>query len=204
MVGGGHGDLAGAEDLVLVGVEDDVLVSRGSVELAIPVGLDVFKGVVDCGCEAGACALDGLVARLVVAEDIVEVEIGAERLVEELDCGYDVCVAGVALREVLNCSDGLLDCVALLPIDGTVATAVVETVLRAGCAMKIKHNLETRATGPLDGLIKDIQLALDIGVTLQWCHSPVSDRDTNMVQTGLSNLVEVVLSDPRVPMIAQT
>ena len=71
MVGRGHGDLAGAEDLVLVRVEQDILVSRAGGEFAVPVGLDVFKGVVDCGCEAGACALDGLVAGLVEAEDFV-------------------------------------------------------------------------------------------------------------------------------------
>ena len=48
MVGGGHGNLAGGEDLVLVGVEEDVLVSR---KFAVPVGLDVFEGVVDCGAD---------------------------------------------------------------------------------------------------------------------------------------------------------
>ena len=105
--GGGHGDLAGAEDLVLVGVEDDVLVAGGGVEFAVPVGLDIFEGVVDGGCEIGACALDGLVAGLVVAEDFVEVEVRPERLVQEFDGGYDVCVAGVALREVFDCGNGL-------------------------------------------------------------------------------------------------
>ena len=70
--------------------------------------------------------------------------------------------------------------------------------------MKIEHDLETRASGPGDGLIKDSQLALDIRVTLQWCHSPISDRDANMVQTNVSDLVEVVLSDPCVPMTTQT
>ena len=204
MGGGGHGDLAGAEDLVLVGVEHDILVTRGGVEFAVPVGLDVFKGVVDCGCEAGACALDGLVAGLVVVEELVEVNIGAERLVEEFDCGYGVCVAGVALREVFDCGDGLLDGVALLPIDGAVAAAVVEPILRARCAVKIEHDLETRASGPGDGLIKDSQLALDIWVTLQWCHSPISNWNANMVQTNLSDLVEVVLGDPCVPMTTET
>ena len=96
------------------------------------------------------------------------------------------------------------DGVALLPVDGTVATAVVEAVLRARCAVEIEHDLETCASGPADGLIEDFQLALDIRVTLQWCHSPVSDGDANMVQTNFRNLVEVVLGDPRVPMIIQT
>ena len=145
-----------------------------------------------------------MVTGLVVGEDFVEVEIGAERLVEEFDHGYDVCVAGVALREIFDCGNGLGDCVALLPVDGTVATTVVESVLRARCAVKIEHDLETSTSGPADGLIEDFQLALDIGVTLQWCHSPISDWDANMVETNMSNLVEVVLSDPRVPVITQT
>ena len=92
----------------------------------------------------------------------------------------------------------------MLPIDGTVASAVIETVLRARCAVKIEHNLQTCASSPGDGLIKDSQLALDIRVTLQWCHCPISDGDADMVQTNLSNLVKVVLSDPRVPVTTQT
>ena len=92
MIGGGHGDLCGGEDLVLMGIEEGILVSGGGVEFAVPVGLDVFEGVVDGGSEVGAGGLDGLVAGLVVGEDLVEVEIGAERLVEEFDHGYDVGV----------------------------------------------------------------------------------------------------------------
>ena len=204
MVGGGHGDLGWGKDLVLMGIEEDVLVPRGGVEFAVPVGLDVFEGVVNGGAEVGRGALDGLVAGLVVGEDFVEVEVGAEGLVEEFDHGYDVCVGGVALGEVFDGGDGLGDGVALLPVDGTVASAVVETVLRARCAVEIEHYLETCASGPADGLIKDFQLALDIGVTLQWCHSPIADGDANVVQTDFSNLVEVVLGDPCVPMITQT
>ena len=204
MVGGGHGDLGGGEDLVLMGVEEDVLVSGRGAEFAVPVGLDVFEGVVDGGAEVGRGGLDGFVAGLVVAEDFVEVEIGAEGLVEEFDHGDDVGVGGVALGEVFDGGDGLGDGGALLPVDGAVATAVVEAVLRARCAVEIEHDLETCASGPADGLIEDFQLTLDVGVTLQWCDSPISDGDANMVQTNLSNLVEVVLGNPRVPMITQT
>ena len=204
MVGGGHGDLARRKDLVLMGIEEDILVSRRGAEFAVPVSLNVFEGVVDCGSKVGRGALDGLIPGLVVGEDFIEVEIRAERLVEEFDHGYDVCVAGVALGEVFDGGDGLGDGVALLPVDGTVATAVVEAVLRARCAVEVEHDLETCASGPADGLIKDFQLTLDIRVTLQWCHGPISDGDANMVQTNLSNLVEVVLGDPCVPMITQT
>ena len=57
MGGGGHGYLGWGEDLVLVGVEDDVLVSGCGGEFSVPVGFEVFEGVVDCGCVvlAGGC-----------------------------------------------------------------------------------------------------------------------------------------------------
>ena len=48
---GGHGDLSGGKDLVLMGVEEDILVSGRGAEFAVPVTLDVFEGVVDGGAE---------------------------------------------------------------------------------------------------------------------------------------------------------
>ena len=46
---GGHGDLSWGKDLVLMGVEEDILVTGRGVEFAVPVTLDVFEGVVDGG-----------------------------------------------------------------------------------------------------------------------------------------------------------
>ena len=122
-----------------MGIEKDILITRCGVEFPVPVRLDIFKGVVDCGSEIGRGGLHCLVAGLVVGEDFIEVEIRAEGLVEEFDHGYDVCVGGVALREVLDCRDGLGDRGAGLPVDGAVAAAVVETVLRAGGAVEVEH-----------------------------------------------------------------
>ena len=107
-----------------------------------------------------------MVAGLVEGEDFVEVEIWAEGLVEEFDLGDDVGVGGVALCEVFNRGDGFGDGVAGLPVYGAVAAGVVEAVLRAGCAVQIEHYFETCGASPADGLIKDLQLALDVGVAL--------------------------------------
>ena len=91
MVGRGAGDLVRGEDLVLVGVEDDVLVTRGRVELAVPVGLHVLEGVVHGDGEVGGGGGDGLVAGLVEGGDFGEGEGGPEGLVEEFNRGDGVC-----------------------------------------------------------------------------------------------------------------
>lgn len=182
-------------------IEKDILITRRGVEFPIPVRLDIFKRIVNCRSEIRRGGLDGLVAGLVVGEDFIEVEIRAEGLVKEFDHGYDVCVGGIALGEVFDCCDGLGDGGAGLPVDRAVAAAVVEAVLGAGGAVEVEHDFETCAAGPADGLIEDFQLALDVGVTLQWCHSPIADGDADVVEADFSDLVEVVLGDPCVPVV---
>ena len=130
VVGWTHGDLGRGEDLVLVGVEEDVLVARRRLgHEAVPVGLEVFKGVMDAGCVITTGAGHGLVARLVEGFDLVEIEVGTERFIEELDGRDDVGVARVMLGEALKCGDGLADRVALLPINRAVTATVVEAIL---------------------------------------------------------------------------
>ena len=53
-------------------------------------------------------------------------------------------------------------------------------------------------------MVEDIELALDVGVTLQGGYSPVADGDADVVETNLSNLVKVFLGDPCVPVVAET
>ena len=130
VVGRAHGDLGRGEDLVLMGVEKHVLVAgRGLGHEAVPIGLEVLESVVDAGGVIATGSRDGLVAGLVEGLDLVEVEGAAERFVEKFDCRDDVGVARVALSEFLKCGDSLADRVALLPIDRSVAAAVVEAVL---------------------------------------------------------------------------
>ena len=80
-----------------------------------------------CVVAAGSC--HSFVAGLVEGLELVKVEGATERLIEELDCRDDVCVAGVVLSEHLKCGDGLADGITLLPINGPVAAAVIEAVL---------------------------------------------------------------------------
>lgn len=121
------------EDLVDVGVEDDVVDAGAGAHEAVPVGLDVEEGVVDHdGCVAVEVAD---VAPAVVVEflDVVHVEAPVAGFVEELDGGYDVGVAFIAVGEVLDGGKGIGDVVAGLPVYVAVFTAVVETVLGTGC-----------------------------------------------------------------------
>lgn len=83
----------------------------------------------DAGCVVGTGSCHSLVAGLVKGLEVVEVEGATKRLVEKLDCRDDVSVVGVALSEVLKRGDRLADRITLLPINGSVAAAIVETIL---------------------------------------------------------------------------
>ena len=130
VVRGAHGDLGGGEDLVLMRVEEHVLVAgRGLGHEAVPISLEVLERVVDGGCIVAAGSGDGFVAGLVERLDLVKIEGTAKGFIEEFDGRDDVGVARVTLSEVLECGDGLADRVALLPINVSVAAAIVEAVL---------------------------------------------------------------------------
>ena len=205
VVRGTHGNLTWGEDLVLMGIKNHVLVARrGWGHEAVPVAFEILESIVNAGCVVGADSCHGLVAGLVETLDLLEVEGATQRLVQELDCRDNVGVARVALGEVLDCGDGLAHCISLLPIDGSVAAAVVEAVLRPRCSMEIKQNLEIGISSPADCLIQDIQLPLDVRVAIQRCDGPVADWDSNMIQAILANLLEVVLGDPGVPVVLES
>ena len=57
--------------------------------------------------------------------------------VEQFDGSYDVGLGGVAVCKGLDRSESDGNIVAGLPINGAISTAIVETVLRAGCCMII-------------------------------------------------------------------
>ena len=130
VVGGTHADLTWGEDLVLMGIEEDVLVARGGLgHEAVPIGREVLECVMDAGCKVFAGSCHGLIAGLVEGLEVVEVEVGTKRFVEKLDCRDDVSVAGVALCEILKRGKCLADRITLLPINRSVAAAVVEAIL---------------------------------------------------------------------------
>lgn len=64
---------------------------------------------------------DGLITGLIEGLDAVKVERAAKGFVEEFDCRDDICVGGVSEREILERGNCLGNCIALLPVDGTVA-----------------------------------------------------------------------------------
>lgn len=80
---------------------------------------------------------------------------------------------------------------------------VVETVLASWGAMQIDDDLQTILTSPVDSFVEIWQLALDIRFALTDIPSPVSNRQPNMVQTRSSDIREIRLSDPGVPMVLQ-
>ncbi len=130
VVGGTHADLTRGEDLVLMGIEEDVLVARGGLgHEAVPIGREILEGVMDAGCKVAAGSCHGLIAGLVEGLEVVKVEVGTKRFIEKLDCRDDVSVAGVALCEIIKCGECLADRITLLPINRSVAAAVVEAIL---------------------------------------------------------------------------
>ena len=69
--------------------------------------------------------------------------------------------------------------------------------------MKVEQDLEVRVSRPADSLIQDIQLSLDVRLTVQRCNGPVADRNSNMIQAIVADLSEVVFGDPGVPVVLE-
>lgn len=70
--------------------------------------------------------------------------------------------------------------------------------------MKIKQDSEVSVSSPGNSLVQDIQLSLDVWVSIYWCGSPVSNGNSNVVQAILGNLGEVIFGDPGFPMLRQS
>ena len=113
---------------------------------------------------AGSC--QGVVTGLVEGLKLVEVDGATKRLVEDLNCRDGVGISGVALGENLKCGDRLGNRIALLPINGSEAAAVVETILRSRCAMKINQDFKTGVSSPDNRLVQERQLSLDVWVAI--------------------------------------
>jgi len=70
--------------------------------------------------------------------------------------------------------------------------------------MQVDHNFQPCAPRPLDGLVQYRKLSLNIRISGERVYGPVPDRNADMVQASSCNLVEVVLSDPSVPVSGET
>lgn len=109
------GDFALVEDLVLMGVEDDVTAAK--TQESVPEALYVFKGVVDDNDDIIATVADSLPAVIVKLFDSVSVEGRAEGLIEEFNAADYVCLRSVAPCELSHGIQGVLDIIARLPLN---------------------------------------------------------------------------------------
>lgn len=69
--------------------------------------------------------------------------------------------------------------------------------------MQVDNNLEASSLGPADCLVKERKLAVDIWLSLERDNSPVANRNTDEVQSCLSYLLKVGLSDKAAPVLNQ-
>ena len=115
-----------------MGVKHNVVDTGGTVHETIPVSLDTFKGVVYRYNSEAVTVADLSPSIVVELLQLIKVDIWAEWLVEKLNGGDNVGVSRISFCKVGNSGECLRDCIALLPVDCTVSTAVVESILRAG------------------------------------------------------------------------
>ena len=69
--------------------------------------------------------------------------------------------------------------------------------------MQVKQDFQTGGPSPGDSLIQDRQLSLDIWVARKRSDSPITDWNPHMIQSCGSYLIEVVLSDPCIPVLGK-
>jgi hypothetical protein len=69
--------------------------------------------------------------------------------------------------------------------------------------MEIDHDLQASALCPVQCLAELLISTLHVWVAISWQNTPVTDGNSDVVQTRSSHFVEVVLCDPRVPMLLQ-
>lgn len=81
-------------------------------------------------------------------------------------------------------------------IDRSVKDLVLTTV-------QVNHNLQSSAACPIEGLAELVVCSLHVGLAIDRNDAPVPNWDTHMVQSCLRHLVEVVLCDPRIPVLLQ-
>ena len=70
--------------------------------------------------------------------------------------------------------------------------------------VQVNHNLQPGTACPVDGLAELVVSSLYVGLAIDRNDAPVPNWDAQMVQPCLPHLVEVVLCDPRIPVVLQT
>lgn len=152
--------------------------------------------------------------------DSVHVKVRAEWLVQELDCGHSR-VRGMVVADLVKNFGGMADGIALCPSDVAILARVVEAVLRVGSyalstnnpprlhmghqltTVQVDHDLQASIIRPVKSFAELVISSLYVRLTIDWDDAPVPNWDSHVVQPGLRHLVEVVLCNPRVPVILQ-
>lgn len=205
MVVDGLGDFGGRKDLVVVVVEDgEVVVGHGHE--VVPV-VERHECVVEDDTSRRRSGTDHVVTLIVVLFDLAHIQDGAKGFVDKLNCGDDVVifVGAVLVCHVLQDTESDCGVVSVLPFPRVAKTGVVETVLGAGSAVQVDPDLEACVTGPADGSVEVLFLALNVGVLRKGGEGPVADWDTYVVEViRFSDIDKVLLGEPRVPMGLKT
>ena len=69
--------------------------------------------------------------------------------------------------------------------------------------MQINHNLQPSALRPIQRLAQLIIRALHIWIAVSRNYTPVPNWDSHVVESRASHLIEIILGDPRVPVLLQ-
>ena len=70
--------------------------------------------------------------------------------------------------------------------------------------MQIDNNIETSRLSPGNGLVEVFQLPIDVWLSVIWCNSPVTHRNSDVSQSRIGYLVEVILVHKAAPMLGQS
>jgi hypothetical protein len=188
---------ARVKDLIVVGVEEKVPHARTPL---IPRS-HTLKGIVESNGNVGVFQVSPTIH--VELANGVHVERRAKRFVQELD-GGDAGVASEVIAQLVESLDGNFHGVALGPLRSALElTGVVETVLGSRSAVEIEHHFDAVVLSPANCLSHVVVCAVHERSTLASNDGPVTNWQTNEVESNGGDLLEVVFGDPCVPVVSK-
>jgi len=125
-----------------------------------------------------------------------------ERLIKGLDSDDNILHLRLCVLLVEDFKDLVSVCKAVCIAPARVLkplTAVVESVLALWCAVQVDDDFESSLARPSDGLVE--AGCSTLGERTPWLDvRPVTNRDTNEVEAGIADLLEVLEGDEVVPV----
>jgi len=94
--------------------------------------------------------------------------------------------------------------IALSPVNGSLAAAVVEAILGTRSTMEIDHDLDALAICPVKGFRQPVVCALHVRLTVDGTHGPVPNGYPDHVDAVTLHLGEVAFGDPAAPVGLET